>query len=153
MTRIKKTRKSGPLASSKAQNPRAPKLVERNSVQHGKGHKPGSRNSVVEKADRAAAKQRAQSGHDPRHGSKKPVQLVSPSTVAAPAVAANPLEAELEALQNDVRLQQLLDRIEAGDELNDADLAYVDTCTERFQVLADKLGLLDDDDFDDEEGE
>jgi len=159
MTRIKKTRKSGPLAPSKEAKARVANASTKESVKQGKGHKPGSRHSaqLLKAQGQQGAKGKDQAQQDPRHGSKKPVQLVNPQAQqqeaqAAPRVATtappttDQLQQQLQALEHDQRLQGLLEQIEQGHDLNAADLAYVDACTERFQELADALGMdLDDD--------
>lgn len=158
MTRIKKTRKSGPLAPSKSTQPKAKSETAKDSVKRGKGHKPGSRHSSVEVTQAGKHSHSDSAKGDPRHGSKKPVQLVQPGAAAAgvpkTATTAPPtteqMQQQLQQLENDTRLQKLLERMEAGEELNDSDTAYVDDCTERFQELAEALGL-DVDDEDDED--
>lgn len=159
MTRIKKTRKSGPLAPSKSTQPKAKSEPTKDSVKRGKGHKPGSRHSSVEVTQAGKHSRSDSAKSDPRHGSKKPVQLVQPGEAATgvpkTATTAPPttdqLQRQLQQLENDTRLQDLLERMEAGEALNDSDTAYVDDCTERFQQLAEALGLDVDDDEDDED--
>lgn len=154
MTRVKKSRKTGPLAPSKAvKKPwEAPKGKPSSgkAPRKGKGHKPGSRfNPAMNQAKTASTGHRGVP--DPRHGSKKPIPLVAPATPEKSVEALNrdAAHAELQALENDVRLQQLLDKIDQDLPLTDAEQAYVDECTERFNVLADILGLdLEDDDYD-----
>lgn len=157
MTRVKKSRKTGPLAPSKAvKKPwEAPKGKPSSgkAPRKGKGHKPGSRfNPAMNQAKTASTGHRGVP--DPRHGSKKPIPLVALATPEKSVEALNrdAAHTELQALENDVRLQQLLDKIDQDLPLTDAEQAYVDECTERFNVLADILGLdLDDDDYDDDE--
>lgn len=154
MTRVKKSRKTGPLAPSKAvKKPwEAPKGKPSSgkAPRKGKGHKPGSRfNPAMNQAKTASTGHRGVP--DPRHGSKKPIPLVALATPEKSVEALNrdAAHTELQALENDVRLQQLLDKIDQDLPLTDAEQAYVDECTERFNVLADILGLdLDDDDYD-----
>lgn len=156
MTRKKKSRKGGPLAPAK--NPlQARKVEEKSSVHQGKGHKAGSRHSAGKHGP--DTKVAGAKSSDPRHGSKKPVSLVDPNaqqaTNAPGAVSAHSstakLEAELTALQNDTKLQGLLNQLEQDAELSETELAYVDKCTERFQQLAEALGLELDDEDDDED--
>ncbi|RUO23171.1 hypothetical protein CWE08_00510 [Aliidiomarina iranensis] len=143
MTRIKKTRKSGPLALRKADrkpedNVSSNKAKE-NSKAKGKGKAAGSRYGVQAKSqqERAAGELK-----DPRHGSKKAVPLEVPKKALAP-------EQELRALENDARLQGLLDRVEDGDVLNKVDQAWLDMQLARYQELAELLGI----DLDAEEDE
>lgn len=153
MTRKKKTRKTGPLAAPKKSKEELKRSTPEASKHQGKGKKPGSRFNVT--ATKPKAQQSSGSAkEDPRFGSKKPIQLVSatqqvtpsPSTTSFNRAAA---EAELQALENDPRLQRLLAAIEEGEDLSAADEAYVDERTERFEQLAKQLGLSLDDDDDD----
>ena len=163
MTRVKKTRKTGPLAAAKKtqpewEKPNRAKAPEKASHKT-KGRKPGSRfniNSAQGKASAAGAK----GIEDPRVGSKKPIQLITPTQLAE--AAAKPVAfdrkaalAELASIENDERLQALLDRADDGEDLTAPEVRYVDERTERFAQLAEQLGIeLDDSDddldFDDE---
>ena len=158
MTRVKKTRKTGPLAAAKKplkdwEKPQT-KPASNKPPHKTKGHKPGSRFNPLTGARRntmgAGVDTRQQ---DPRHGSKKPLTLLQPSELEAqqqPQFDRQAALAELNAIENDQKLQQLLDRADAGDALSQNDARYVDERTERFAQLADLLGIeLDDDDFDD----
>lgn len=157
MTRKKKTRKTGPLAAPKKSKDEIKRSAPEPSKHKGKGKKPGSRFNVADTKPSATGKG-AKATDDPRFGSKKPIQLVSVSSSHdAPKAASSfnraAAEAELQALENDPRLQRLLAAIEAGEDLSAADEAYVDERTERFEQLAQQLGLSLDDDEDDEEWE
>ena len=143
MTRIKKTRKSGPLALRKAD--RKPdeavssSKAKENTKEKGKGKAAGSRYGA-----QAQSQQQKAVGElkDPRHGSKKPVPLTVPKKAMAP-------EKDLLALENDTRLQALLDRAENGDILTKADQTWLDAQLARYQELAELLGI----DLDAEEDE
>ena len=155
MTRKKKTRKTGPLAPSKAPKANLQRAASDPTKHKGKGKKPGSRFNV---ASQTANKETAHgsSSNDPRHGSKKPIQLVSTQPVAAvpPAFDHGAAEQELQQLENDIRLQGLLEAMEQGAELTDDELAYVDVCTARFEELAEQLGIeidADDDEWEDDD--
>ncbi len=147
MTRRKKTRKTGPLAPSKTTKPAWEKpKPDQTRAYAGKGNKPGSRFNVKTN-DGSKANNQHKSSNDPRHGSKKPIELVSPAPQSTENDAA---AAELHALENDPRLQSLLTMVEEGTELNDADILFLDKCTERFAELAAQLGIeLEDDDDED----
>lgn len=153
MTRKKKTRKTGPLAAPKKSKEELKRSSPEPTKHKGKGKKPGSRFNVA--AQKSAKGDKASSANaDPRLGSKKPIQLVTPTTAAQVAPKSSfdraAAEAELQALENDPRLQRLLAAIEDGEDLSEADEAYVDERTERFEQLAQQLGLsLDDEDDDD----
>lgn len=156
MTRRKKTRTTGPLAPSKKPlEPKSKKAPVTRTGPH-KGHKPGSRFNVAAAKPNASSSTKASA--DPRHGSKKPVQLVDPNQVVLTPARQKLFDraaalAELNALQSDERLQKLLGKLEADQELTSSELEYVDLRTDRFNQLAEQLGIEvddDDDDFDDE---
>jgi|TARA_Y100001973_G_C5052482_1_gene258399 ribosome assembly protein YihI (activator of Der GTPase) len=152
MTRKKKTRKTGPLAAPKKSKEELKRAAPEPSKHKGKGKKPGSRFNVAKA--KTTSPQQAGGQDDPRFGSKKPITLVSATAPAAASATAGfdraAAQAELQALENDPRLQALLADIEEGADLSAADEAYVDERTERFEQLAQQLGLsLDDDDDDD----
>lgn len=159
MTRKKKTRKGGPLALAKPQQPAfgAPPKPTTKSKQAKKGKPPGNRHSAAKLVNQPAASQLGSS--DPRHGSTRKITLVAPkatlASTATPAATSAPaaeldyaaLAAELHRLQDDQRLQQLLDLLEQGEPISADDADYVDACTERFAELADILELdVDDED-------
>ena len=120
-----------------------------------RGHAAGSRTSGGDAA--SAGKGRSQQ-QDPRIGSKKPIPLgVTEST---PAVkqhkpkSEKPMlspQAELDLLENDERLDALLERLEEG--LNAEEQAWVDAKLDRIDALMQQLGLSYDDDEDEEEEE
>jgi ribosome assembly protein YihI (activator of Der GTPase) len=94
---------------------------------------------------------------DPRLGSKKPVALGVPASQAPKAekVLARPQlspSEELEKLENDPRLDALLDRIESGEALDKKDRDWVNAQLDRIDELMQQLGLSFDDD-EEEEGE
>jgi len=149
MTRRKKTRGTGPLA------PRAvPKTdLERDNPGQGKnpsrtkGRKPGARHNPNLKSKNTGSGDSV-SPQDPRHGSKKPVPLFVEKDAAGNSAAKQDAKAptltpqqELEQLENDVRLQDLLEKTERGYALNKADQDYMNEKMARFQQLAEELGL------------
>jgi ribosome assembly protein YihI (activator of Der GTPase) len=103
---------------------------------------------------------------DPRIGSKKPVSLIIEGNQSAPvapkvkkvpqppvAVKLSP-EDELDRLENDERLDGLLDKLEQGKTLSAEEQTYVDTTLDRIDELMEQLGIsLGDDDEDDEQQE
>lgn len=99
-------------------------------------------------------------GADPRIGSKKPVPLLVETLYnnskpvrkrAEPKPRLTP-EEELNQLENDDRLDGLLERLEEGDTLDDADQAYVDSMLDRIDTLMEQLGIeLGDDEEEEEE--
>jgi ribosome assembly protein YihI (activator of Der GTPase) len=63
-------------------------------------------------------------------------------------------QAELDMLENDERLDALLERLEEGETLNAEEQSWVDAKLDRIDELMQKLGLsYDDDEEEDEEEE
>ena len=155
MTRIKKARTPGRIGARKENRETAEQGRERKRKAKRKGLNPGSRHNVGGD-NKGGGVQKAPK--DPRLGSRKPVALVQEDaardTVAAvrarPSVKANKLtpEQELEALENDERLNTLLDRVEEGDKLGKEDKAWLDRTLARHQQLLEQLGLLDEEEDD-----
>lgn len=96
---------------------------------------------------------------DPRIGSKKPVPLIAEGRTSVKPVVkkpAEPLKArlspeeELVKLENDERLDALLQRLENNETLTAEENTYVDTMLERIDALMEKLGISLDEDDDEE---
>lgn len=157
MTRQKKSRNTGNngqrhLPATEARKLRQPK---EETKKKGAGKKSGSRNSVVElNADQ-------QTGHsapkDPRTGSKKPISLVAEPVKAPelkpdlqprarltkaviPGISAAD---ELALIENDVLLQQLLERVENNEILTGKEAKYFNAKTARLEQLLAQLGLTE----------
>ena len=62
-------------------------------------------------------------------------------------------EEELAQLENDERLDTLLDRLENGDALSAEDQAWLDASLDRIDVLMEQLGIALDDGAEDEQAE
>lgn len=117
---------------------------ERKRAKKRSGHAPGSRTQV------ASANQRNHAGgqpRDPRIGSKVPVALVideqvkgqpQPKAKEKPALSA---EEELSRLENDQRLDALLDRMEQGESLSEEERLYIDQTLARIDTLMKQLGI------------
>lgn len=132
-----------------------------------KRDKKHSGNSSGSRANPAATSQKSSDSKpakDPRIGSKKPVALgadVAASKPVKPAKAAKPVEKkprltpeeELAQLENDERLDALLDRLENGESLSAEEQAWLDQSLDRIDVLMEQLGITLDDDADDEQAE
>lgn len=129
---------------------------ERKRLKKRRGLASGSRTQVEsgnQKNKSAAA------AKDPRIGSKVPVALVVDETKVKakpqPKAEAKPRlspEEELAKLENDERLNALLDRIDDGETLNAEEQTYVDKTLDRIDVLMDVLGIeLGEDDDEEEE--
>ncbi len=88
---------------------------------------------------------------DPRHGSKKPIQLVKAVTPTPEQKKkyATPAQ-ELAALEADQRLSDLLDKLDNDQSLSREQQAYVDEKMARHRILCDLLGIVEDDDEDDD---
>lgn len=125
------------------------------------GNVSGSRANPVTESQKNANGKPAK---DPRIGSKKPVALGNdvvvskpkPAKVAKPAAEKKPRltpEEELAQLENDERLDALLDRLENGDSLSAEEQAWLDASLDRIDVLMEQLGIALDDGAEDEQAE
>ncbi len=149
MARSKKTRKGGENGPKFA--PRV-KKADRKTVDGKKsetGRKSGSRHN--EALLKQASGQGSAVKKDARHGSKKPVALSLPTSIAEP-LAVKPKqpkltdEQKLLKLEEDPRLNQLLDQLEEGRDLSDADQKWLDVQLDKIEQLMQRLGLTEDDD-------
>ncbi|WP_429021004.1 Der GTPase-activating protein YihI [Aeromonas allosaccharophila] len=123
---------------------------ERKRAAKRKGLKAGSRQQVEQSNNKSGNSQ----SKDPRIGSRKPVVLVvddkqkkpaAPKAVKEKTLVMTP-EQELASIENDDRLNDLLDRLDAGETLEAAEQAWVDQRVDRYQELMDELGIIDNDD-------
>lgn len=130
---------------------------ERKRDKKRRGHASGSRTQVEGGKQNNKSSSAAK---DPRIGSKTPVPLVvagevkaKPAKPKAPEKPRQAPEEELAKLENDERLNTLLDRLDDGETLSAEDQAYVDQTLDRIDVLMDELGieLGDEDDEIDED--
>ena len=122
-----------------------------------RGHAAGSRTTGATSG--ANSKGGAQK-KDPRIGSKKPIPLGvtdTPVTKQPKPKSEKPMlspQAELDMLENDERLDSLLERLEEGEALSAEDQAWVDAKLDRIDELMQTLGLsYDDEDEEEEEGQ
>ena len=119
-----------------------------------RGNAPGSRASGA--GEGSGSGKRTQQA-DPRIGSKKPIPLGA--TEAQPKKQHQPKsekpmlspQAELEMLENDERLDALLERLEEGETLTAEEQSWVDAKLDRIDELMQQLGLSYDDDEEEEE--
>ncbi|MCX8597260.1 MULTISPECIES: Der GTPase-activating protein YihI [unclassified Gilliamella] len=90
---------------------------------------------------------------DPRIGSKKPISLVQTDDpiikVNQPKKVKLTPEQELDQLENDTKLDYLLDLVEQGKTLTNEQQSYLDNKLDRIDQLMKQLGY-EDNDFDDE---
>lgn len=149
MARSKKTRKGGENGAKFA--PRV-KKVDRNAVDGKKsetGRKSGSRHN--ETLLKQASGNTSVKSKDVRHGSKKPVALTLPTPVTAPLVVKPKQpkltdEQKLLKLEDDPRLNQLLDQLEEGRDLSDTDQKWLNIQLDKIEQLMLSLGLTEGDD-------
>ncbi|PXZ04522.1 Der GTPase-activating protein YihI [Gilliamella apicola] len=94
---------------------------------------------------------------DPRIGSKKPISLLQTNDssiknkVNQPQKTKLTPQQELEQLENDTKLDHLLDLVEQGKTLTDDQQSYLNNKLDRIDQLMKQLGIEDDDFEDDEE--
>ena len=120
------------------------------------GHSAGSRATGGAQAKSGSGSSQAK---DPRIGSKKPIALgVTEVQVKKPKQhkpkSEKPMltpQAELDLLENDERLDALLERLEEGETLNAEEQAWVNAKLDRIDALMAELGIAYDDDEDEEE--
>ncbi|SUB80935.1 Der GTPase-activating protein YihI [Pragia fontium] len=134
---------------------------ERKRAKKRRGNVAGARTNV--ESNSAKNNQGSSVQKDPRVGSKKPVPLIvegNKPTVAKPKAPKKPklsAQQELDLLENDERLNQLLDAIDEGKNLSEEDQDYVDSTLDRIDALMVKLGIDlgedEDDDADEEQDE
>ncbi|MCE0802540.1 Der GTPase-activating protein YihI [Buttiauxella sp. A2-C1_F] len=122
------------------------------------GHAAGSRSTGGTQEKSGSGSTQAK---DPRIGSKKPIALgVTEVQVKKPKQHKPKVEkpmltpqAELDLLENDERLDALLERLEEGETLNAEEQAWVNAKLDRIDALMAELGIAYEDDEDEEEKE
>ncbi|MCZ4339095.1 Der GTPase-activating protein YihI [Shewanella colwelliana] len=144
----KKTRKINENAPK-----RQPRTKKEDRALSGKkqnsGNKAGSRHDEKQIQQSLGGTQKAK---DPRHGSKKPVPLNLPEAkpVEKKAKVATPKlsdEQKLLKLEDDPRLNLLLDMLEEGRELNEADQTWLEKQLSEIERLMERLGITEEDDL------
>ncbi|MCU7784986.1 Der GTPase-activating protein YihI [Lelliottia amnigena] len=129
---------------------------DRKRVKKHSGHSAGSRANGSSASGSAAQNSKQK---DPRIGSKTPIPLGvtdTPVVKQHKPKSEKPMispQAELDMLENDERLDALLERLEAGEKLNAEEQKWVDAKLDRIDELMQQLGLSYEDDEDDEEEE
>lgn len=148
-SRSKKSRKVGvigvrkdPDFNNKRKKSKAPATPPK--AKRHKGNKAGTRNAVETKQGSSKSAKTAQ---DPRLGSKKPVALIKAPTKAEVKKYATPAE-ELAALEADVKLSALLDKLDDDKAISAEQQRYVDEKMARHRILCDLLGIVEDEDED-----
>jgi len=130
-----------------------------------KGNKAGNRNAIESK--QGAKQSQRQANNDKRVGSKKPVMLTAndkPQVAVTPKVVMQPKvkvvksapiapvvaeklspEKEIDAIENDQRLNDILEKMESDQPLSKVDKDWADQQMQRHEALMRELGWLDDD--------
>ena len=122
-----------------------------------KKHRGNAAGSRASGASASSGSVKGASQADPRVGSKKPIPLGA----TEPQVkkqhkpkSEKPMlspQAELDLLENDERLDALLERLEEGETLSAEEQSWVDAKLDRIDELMQQLGLSYDDDEEEEE--
>ena len=162
MTRIKKTRTEKSIGAGKKPLAKQSERVKINAKKKGKGRPSGAKANLD-----GATKKKSRNGgsdkptFDPKIGSKKAIELIPQANnknlepkVIVKKKKPEPqlsLEQQLAQVENDERLNTLLDRLDAGEELIAKDLAYIDHQTARHRKLLTELGIDYNEVEDDEE--
>ncbi len=165
MSRTKKSRTAGNSEATfsgqrKETSSQAQEARERKRKAKLKGNKAGNRNIVESK--QTQKKNARKADNEKRIGSKKPVTLIiedKPKQQEKPKVVLQPKvkvvksqvepklspEKELALIENDQRLNDLLEQLDNDESISQADQSWVDKQMERHQQLMQELGWLDDD--------
>lgn len=164
MSRTKKSRNAGNSEPGftgvrKETSATAQEARERKRKAKLKGNKAGARNANESK--QAQQKNARQAINDKRTGSKKAVSLTGKEEVKVEVpkktlqpkakmvkntvVAKISPEKELVQIENDQRLNDLLEQLDNNEEVSQVDSSWVDKQMARHQQLMEQLGYLDDD--------
>ena len=142
---------------SRKANQNAPKLAPRTkknervlaSKKKDSGNKAGSRHNenIVGNVNSAGTQKK-----DPRHGSKVAVKLDLPSKVIAPKKEKEKGpkltdEQKLLKMEDDPRLNKLLDMLEEGKELPKDDQKWLENQLNLIEALMERLGITEEDDL------
>ena len=166
MTRIKKKRTEKSIGAAKKPLLKQSEKAKLATKRKGKGKgRPAGAKANIDGASTKKSRSGSSSNNSPidaKVGSKKPIELIpqaAPKTLeprvklkkAKPQVELS-LEQQLAQVENDERLNTLLDSIDAGDKISDKDQAYIEHQTASHQKLIEALGLdVDEDDEEEEE--
>jgi len=128
-----------------------------------RGNASGSRANPIAVSQKSGG---STASKDPRIGSKKAIMLAPVTAETQPVKKADKVvkavedkkihlspEEELLKLENDQRLDTLLDRLEKGETLPAEEQAWLDQTLDRIDVLMEQLGIVLDDDIEDEQAE
>ncbi|MGI2258586.1 Der GTPase-activating protein YihI [Shewanella sp. GXUN23E] len=154
MSRSKKTRNINENGAKFA--PRSKKTERKVATKkRDTGNKSGSRSNEGSLQQASGNGKGGNQAKDPRHGSKRPVALALPGQTQQPVAekAQKPKqpkmtdEQRLLMLEEDPRLNELLDMLEEGRDLPAADQKWLDKQLAEIEKLMEKLGLSEEEDF------
>lgn len=153
MPRVKKSRKV--TKSLPRAKPKLPKSEIQKKPKKSTGKAPGNRNSLVEDKAKGGQSGGAGANIDKRLGSKKKISLFGNKETKEESKRLipkfkTPLD-ELNYIENDKRLQNLVDKLDQGKSISPQEQHYVDHLLNRHKVLCDLLGIVEEDDADIEE--
>jgi len=153
MTRKKKTRTEKSIGAAKKPLLKQTERIKANSKKKGKGRPSGAKANIdgVKGNRSGSGRGSDKQAIDIKHGSKKAIELVPQDNakVLEPKVTLKKIkpqpelspEQQLANIENDQRLNSLLDQLDAGDELTSKDLAYIDHQTAHHRKLLEALGI------------
>lgn len=143
MSRKKKSRKVGQIGTPKTSTNK--RVEKEKRIRKPKGKPAGTRNSEAKIASESGSKTGSK---DPRHGSKKPVNLFIKEPVEKKSQTPRKVKyfspaKELEAIEQDSKLASLLDRLDSNKKLGKEEQHYVDERLLRHKELCIMLGIED----------
>ena len=130
------------------QAPKDPRHGSKKPVPLGVVNKPTKEQQLAE-----AAKKAAKAASKAEHQAAEQAKVAKVVVIDEAEQPETTPEQELEQLENDDRLNGLLDQVEAGKKLSKADASWMDQRLARHQQLLEQLGLLDDEDEESTEGD
>jgi hypothetical protein len=140
MARVKKSRKVGKIGVTKSETPKKAKKPQLSKSTNTAGNKAGTRQQV---ALNSGSNKGSKEIQDPRIGSKKAIDL-NKYLHKSPAVATKSRyispQQELDAIEQDPRLEQLLEKQEIK-KLTLGEKEYVDKSLNRHKQLCKMLGI------------
>lgn len=116
---------------------------ERKRQKKHRGHVAGARNNHAVATEKELTNH--PKAHNPSLGSRKAIPLlpdnISVATLPTEVTVQLSAQQELDQLENDTRLDALLERIEQGEILTVDEQTYVNTTLDRIDILMSKLGI------------
>ena len=145
MPRTKKSRKPGQIGTPKQSIQRNPGDSKKRKIS--KGRASGSRNSLLEQ--NSIEPKPFVASKDKRHGSKKKISQNKQLQKTLWPKFKSPHE-ELDFIENDKKLQNLLDKVDQGESVNSGEQHYIDALLSRHKLLCELLGIDTDEQPDNE---